>query len=256
MSQRIQNWTKGIIVLVAILSLFSIDYSGMAGFSFSSLKAMIEGFIFPDWAFVYDGSSEDLVHLVFVTLCIAFYGTVLGALIAVPFALLAAHSLWPFLPIIPIVTRFILNLLRSIPAIIYAILFVTIVGPGPFAGALALAVQLIGMLGKLMSEAIDTVDPLPVQALTASGASHLQTLQYAILPQVIPLWTSYIFNHMEINVRSATVLGLVGAGGIGAPVIFALQARNWSRVGIILLAVIIIVLTIDALSTQIRKRLI
>ncbi|MGX7107789.1 PhnE/PtxC family ABC transporter permease [Hutsoniella sourekii] len=121
--------------------------------------------------------------------------------------------------------------------------------------ALALGVQLIGMLGKLISEELDRADEAPVEAMTAAGASGVQAFQYARLPQVLPLAASHILNHFEINVRSATTLGLVGAGGIGAPIIFALQQRNWSRVSIILLAIIVVVLIIDLLSTQVRKRL-
>ena len=151
--------------------------------------------------------------------------------------------------------RLILNILRSVPALIYAILFVRIVGPGAFAGALALGIQLIGMLGKLVSEELDRSDEVPVEAMRASGASSFQSFQYARLPQVIAMSTSHVVNHFEINVRSATTLGLVGAGGIGAPVIFALQQRNWGRVSIILLAIILVVICIDLLSTYIRQLL-
>ena len=111
------------------------------------------------------------------------------------------------------------------------------------------------MLGKLVSEELDRSDELPVEALRASGATAFQSFQYARLPQVLSMAASHVINHFEINVRSATTLGLVGAGGIGAPVIFALQQRNWGRVSIIMIAIILVVICIDLLSTYIRQRL-
>ena len=145
--------------------------------------------------------------------------------------------------------------MRAIPTIIYAILFVRVVGPGPFAGGLAIGTQLVGMLGKLISNAMDNVDNTPIEALNSVGASKFQTFQYAHLPQITSISVSHILNHFEISVRSATILGLVGAGGIGAPIIFALQSRDWGKVSIILIAIIIVVLIIDALGTFIRKKL-
>jgi len=139
---------------------------------------------------------------------------------------------------------------------IVAILFIKAVGPGSFAGVLALGIHSIGMLAKLFSETIESIDTGPSEALTAAGASRLQILWFAVLPQVIPQFLSYSLYRFEINIRSATTLGLVGAGGIGTPLIFALNMRNWNRVGVILLGIIILVILTDLISGWIRKRIV
>lgn len=244
-----------VLVLTLIYAFVTLDYSNLSNLQLNNILHIFSGLLQPDLSYVYDGTSEDLVHLMLQTVVIAFYGTVIGSVFSLPFILLSTKSIWGRFQFIPAITRTLLNLLRAIPALIYAILFVRVVGPGPFAGALALGLQLIGMLGKLVGEELDRVDETPVEAMIAAGSSNMQSFQYARLPQVIPIAASHILNHFEINVRSATTLGLVGAGGIGAPIIFALQQRNWARVSVILLAIIVVVVIIDLLSSAIRSRL-
>jgi phosphonate transport system permease protein len=137
-----------------------------------------------------------------------------------------------------------------------AILFIKAVGPGPFSGVLALGVHSIGMLGKLFSEAIENMDLKPAESLTACGANEIQKVWFAIIPQVLPEFASFSLYRFEINVRAASILGIVGAGGIGTPLIFALEARAWSRVGVILLGIIIMVTLIDIVSGYIRRKLV
>ena len=137
----------------------------------------------------------------------------------------------------------------------YAIIFVKMVGPGPFAGVMAIGVHQIGMLGKLFTEEMEALDETPVEAMHAVGAGFWQPFFYAREPQLMPIYASLSLNHFEIAVRSAATLGLVGAGGIGAPLIFAIQARNWDRVSIILIGVIVTVFLLDVLTGYIRKKL-
>lgn len=247
-----------LITLIGLIlySIFKMVYSNLANLRLQDIVNIFMGLFNPDWSYVWDGTSESLIPLLLETIAIAFYGTVVGTILSIPFTLLASNVVWSEqLQWIPSLGRGFLNLLRSIPALIYAILFVRIVGPGAFAGALALGVQLVGMLGKLISEELDNSDNVPVEAMIAAGASQVQAFQYARIPQVVPIAVSHVLNHFEINVRSATTLGLVGAGGIGAPIVFALQQRNWGRVSIILLGIIVVVVLIDALSTFLRKKL-
>lgn len=244
-----------LMVILAIWSFWIIEPLDLSIISASYIRQIIQGLAQPDWSYLNMGTSEDLISLMIDTVAIAFYGTVLGSLLSIPFILLSSYSLWGSWYIVPQIGRGILNVLRSIPTLIYAILFVRIVGPGEFAGGLAIGTQLVGMLGKLISEALDNIDETPVEAMESVGANGFQVFQYARLPQVLPIAMSHILNHFEISVRSATILGLVGAGGIGAPIIFALQARNWPRVSIILLSIIVVVLVIDRLSTFIRRQL-
>ena len=138
---------------------------------------------------------------------------------------------------------------------VYAIIFIKVVGPGAFAGVLAIGVHQIGMLGKLFTEEMERMDETPVEACHAVGANGVQTMFYARLPQLMPIYASLVLNHFEIAVRSASTLGLVGAGGIGATLIFAIQACRWSRVGIILLTVIATVFLLDMLTGWVRKKL-
>lgn len=250
--KQLITWT---LALLIIASFCLIDYSSLSSLTGEYVTSIIQGLFKPDWSFVYDGSGEDLVGLMLVTVAIAFYGTICGTILAIPFIFLASDLVWGKYNWVAKIGRGILNILRSVPNIIYAIIFVRIVGPGPFAGALAIAVQNVGMLGKLISEEIDNVDLGPIEAIDSSGGTKLQAFWYAVIPQVMPIAVTHILNHFEIAVRSATILGLVGAGGIGAPVIFALQSRNWSRVSIILLGIILVVLVIDWLSAKIRQAL-
>ncbi|MBG9984345.1 phosphonate ABC transporter, permease protein PhnE [Aerococcaceae bacterium DSM 111022] len=254
--QKNHKWLMIVILLITIASFIYIDYSSLAYLSGEYIVSILQGLFQPDWTYVYTpGSGEDLLSLMLDTVAIAFFGTIIGVVLSIPFILLGAYSLWGKFKIVPRITRGFLNVLRAIPTLIYAILFVRIVGPGEFAGALAIGVQMVGMLGKLIGEAMDNIDDTPVEAMESVGASSFQVFQYGRLAQVMPVAASHTINHFEIAVRSATILGLVGAGGIGAPIIFALQARNWGRVSIILLAIIIVVVLIDQLSTFIRKKL-
>ena len=257
MTKKIRNnILKVFIVIIVVLSFYIIDFKNRTPITGKYISQILNGLTSPDWDFVYQqGSKEDLLSLMWETIMVALYGTGLGAILSIPFILISSFSIWGNLKIVPRVGRFILNIMRAVPTMIYAILFVRIVGPGAFAGGLAIGTQLVGMLGKLISDAMDNVDTTPIEALNSAGASKLQTFQYAHLPQITAISASHILNHFEISVRSATTLGLVGAGGIGAPIIFALQSRDWGRVSIILLAIIIVVLVIDVLGTFIRKKL-
>jgi phosphonate transport system permease protein len=199
--------------------------------------------------------GEDLLRGLIDTAAIALLGTVISAFLCIPFAFWAASAKGKA----RYATgsgKFVLSLIRTFPEVVMAIIFIKAVGPGSFAGALALGVHSIGMLGKLYSEAIENMDRGPSEALVACGANKLQTLWFAVLPQVLPDFFSFALYRFEINIRSAAILGVIGAGGIGTPLIFALDARNWSRVGIILLGVIVMVTIIDLISGYIRRRLV
>lgn len=242
------------IVLLILWSFMSIDYSMLSNISWDLAKGVFSGLLKPMWSFFYDGSGEDTLSLLMITLGIGFLGTFLASLIAVPAGILASSSLWKNSKLAQ-VGKAILNVLRAFPELIYAIIFVKVVGPGPFAGVLAIATHQIGMMGKLFAEEMDHIDMAPVEAMEAVGANFFQILFFARIPQVLAIFASLIINHFEIAVRSASTLGLVGAGGIGAPLIFAIQARNWGIVSIILIGVIVTVFLIDTLASLLRKKL-
>ncbi|MCS7245813.1 MAG: phosphonate ABC transporter, permease protein PhnE [candidate division WOR-3 bacterium] len=186
------------------------------------------------------------------TLLIAYFGTFIASLLSVPFGFLSAVNFSKFSRFFKI----ILNFIRTFPEILLAIIFVSVVGPGPFAGALAIGIHSIGMLGKLYTEAIENIDKGIIEAVDSVGANFWQKFFFGIIPQVFVYFVNYSIYRFELAVRSATIVGMVGAGGIGTQLILKVQNRNWEQVGIIIIIVIITVALVDFISYQIRKRLV
>ncbi len=244
-----------LLLVIIIFCASGLDYSALSTFSSSGFTSTLKQLFHPDFSYFYDGSGEDVLTLILLTIAIAFAGTVIGTILAIPFTLLASRNLWSQKSPIPRIGKLILDILRSFPELIYAIIFVKVVGPGAFAGVLAIGVHQIGMLGKLFAEEMEKMNEDAVEACRSVGANSVQTMFFARIPQLMPIYASLILNHFEIGVRSASTLGLVGAGGIGAPLIFAIQARNWDKVSIILLSVIVTVYGLDILTGYIRKKL-
>lgn len=201
-----------------------------------------------DW-----GYRGDLLVKLLETIQMAVLGTLLASLLALPFGFLAARNMGKRLS--P-VGKVLMDIIRVFPEVILAIVFIRGVGPGPLAGILAMGIHSIGMLGKLYSESVEAIDRGPAEALVSTGANRVQQVWYAVIPQVLPEFASYAIYRFEINSRAAAVLGVVGAGGIGAPLIFAIQGRAWGRVGIILMGIIVVVSVIDVLSSWLRKKLV
>ena len=251
----VRKWLPPLLVLAFLIwCAADIDWSTLQYFSWGSFRGTLQNLLKPEWEAFYTGSSEDIFSLMIMTLAIGFFGTAVGAVFAIPFTLLSARNLWKN-PVVPRIGKFLLNVLRAFPELVYAIIFIKVVGPGPFAGVLAIGVHQIGMMGKLFTEEMERMDPTAVEACHAVGANGVQTMFYARIPQLMPLCASIVLNHFEISVRSASTLGMVGAGGIGATLIFAIQACRWSRVSIILLSIIVTVFIVDIVSGQIRKML-
>lgn len=184
----------------------------------------------------------------------AIVGTTIGKLVAVPFCLLAARNI-AINRFISSIVRFFLNIVRTIPDLMLAALFVAIVGIGSFAGVLTLAVFSFGMISKLFYEAVETIDPGPLEALQAAGANKIQMIVFAVLPQIFNNFISYFLYTLEINVLSSTVLGYLGAGGIGVYLQRSLNSFNYSQTAIIILAILAVVLIINGLSNYLREKL-
>ncbi|KRM94234.1 hypothetical protein FC56_GL001186 [Lentilactobacillus senioris DSM 24302 = JCM 17472] len=245
-----------IILVIYGWALKGLKLSGIQDSAGPVSKSILHGIFHPDWAYVYNGSGEDLVSLIGQTLAIAFLGTIISAVISVPFAFWAARSKTEKWYLRSGSGKLVLTLIRTFPEIVLAIMFIKAVGPGSYAGVLAVSVHSVGMLGKLFSEAIENMDGGAEEAIVSVGGNASQVFMLATLPTIMPEFISYTLYRFEIAVRSATILGMVGAGGIGTPMLFAIQTRNWPRVGIILLGIIIMVLAIDSLSGRLRKKLV
>lgn len=201
---------------------------------------------FTDWKFYF---SE-----LMVTLHIAIWGTVLAIICAVPLSLLAASNIAPIWVYQPV--RRLLDALRSINEMVFAMLFVVAVGLGPFAGALALWLHTTGTLAKLFSEAVEAIDPQPVDGIRATGANALEEILYGVIPQVMPLWVSYSLYRFEANVRSASVVGMVGAGGIGVVLWEVIRGFRFDQTCAVMIMIVLLVSLVDIISARIRAALI
>lgn len=189
-----------------------------------------------------------------VTLHIALWGTVLAIVAAVPMGLLSAANVapaWVYQPV-----RRLMDACRATNEMVFAMLFIVAVGLGPFAGVLALFVHTTGTLSKLFSEAVEAIDPRPVEGIRATGAHKLAEIAYGVIPQVMPLWLSYSLYRFESNVRSASVVGMVGAGGIGVILFEVIRSFEYAQTCAVLLMLIVTVSLIDMVSSWLRQRFI
>jgi phosphonate transport system permease protein len=197
----------------------------------------------------------ELANPILATIQMAFLGTLLSMVLSFPFALLAARNTSPHIVVYQF-SRLVLNVIRAIPSLVWAIIFVAAMGFGPFAGVIALGVGQVGVLGKLYSEAIEAINPRQVEAVRATGAGVLQVFSFAVLPQALPLMISYTLLDFESNIRSATILGIVGAGGIGFELQAAFSQFRFHQVLTILIEIVVLVTIVDQLSAFVRRRLI
>ncbi len=188
------------------------------------------------------------------TLAMSIAGTILAVILSLPLALLAAPNTTP-LPMLGHAARLLLSFLRSVPELILGILFVAAVGFGALPGVLALALHSVGMVGKFYAEAIEHVDPRPLEAARAAGATRVQVITHAVLPQVLPQLADITIYRWEYHFRASTVLGIVGAGGIGFELIAALRLITYDQVSAILLAILVCVVAVDSLGAALRRRL-
>ena len=186
-----------------------------------------------------------------VTLQIAIWGTALAVITAIPMGLLASSNIVPWWVYQPI--RRVLDAFRAINEMVFAMLFVVAVGLGPFAGVLALWIHTSGILAKLFSEAVEAIDPQPVEGIRSTGASSLHEVVYGVIPQVMPLWISFTLYRFESNVRSATVVGMVGAGGIGVILWEIIRGFQYAETAAVMIIIVVTVSFIDLASARIRK---
>jgi len=186
-----------------------------------------------------------------VTFHIAVWGTVLAVVCAVPCGLMSSENIVPVWVYQPM--RRLMDACRAINEMVFAMLFIVAVGLGPFAGVLALWVHTTGTLAKLFAEAVEAIDPRPVEGVRATGANALEEIVYGVIPQVLPLWISYSLYRFEANVRSASVVGMVGAGGIGVVLYEVIRSFHYAETAALLLIIIAFVSVMDIVSARIRR---
>ncbi|KQY98133.1 phosphonate ABC transporter permease [Pseudolabrys sp. Root1462] len=233
-------WSWGPSEMFRATSLVT-DWRNMAEFGKAFLNPN-----FHDW----DHYLADMV----VTIQIAVWGTALAVLFGIPLSILCSSNVAPQWIVQPV--RRLMDACRAINEIVFALLFVVAVGLGPFAGVMALFVHNLGVFAKLFSEAVEAVDPRPVEGIRVTGALKVQEVVFGVIPQVTPLWSSLTLYRLETNVRSATTLGIVGAGGIGQTLYESIRSFQYGQTAAQIIIVVLTVMLLDLVSARIRKALV
>ncbi|HDR4906451.1 TPA: phosphonate ABC transporter, permease protein PhnE [Bacillus cereus] len=240
--------------ILVILLLWGSSIQVDASFSnlvvgFPNMMDLLKEMVPPDWSYF-----QVITTAMLDTIRMAIIGTTLGAILAIPLALFAASNVFTstflYSP-----ARLILNFIRTIPDLLLAAIFVAIFGIGPLPGILALTFFSIGLVAKLLYESIESIDPGPLEAMTAVGANKVQWIVYGVIPQVKAHFVSYVLYTFEVNVRAAAVLGLVGAGGIGLYYDRTLGFLQYQQTASIIIYTLVVVLVIDYVSTLLREKL-
>jgi len=247
---------RAIVGAMAAALVFSFWWTG-----FFDLDRLIQGASKLGWLFqfmfppAHNGWLGEFALGLAETLAMAFFGTLLAFVVAVPIGFLGAKNVIPNW-LFHFSLRRALDGIRGVDTLIWALIFVNVVGLGPFAGILAIAVADIGVLSKLFAEAIENVDRRPIEGVRATGANRVQGMRFGILPQVMPVILSNTLYFFESNTRSATILGVVGAGGIGQQLSDRIRVNNWDEVMFIVLMILVTVYAIDIVSRNLRLRII
>lgn len=236
-----------LVLLLASARAIDADIPALLGNS-DQMWEVFKKFLTPDWAYI-----PKILPALIETIQMAIAGTALGVAFAVPAAFLATTEMTG-LRWLTVVSRGILNIIRTIPDLMLAAIFLAIFGIGPFTGMLAIAVFTFGMVSKLVYESIDTIDRAPIEAFHAVGATRGQVAVHAVFPQIRPNTISYSLYALEINVRASTVLGYIGAGGIGVALQASMSLMRYDRVSVIVIVIFVVVLAIDVVSAWARRR--
>ena len=250
---RVIRWLIGAAILIPVLwSAFGLEITweqvrSAPADMWAILRAMIPPELSPE-------ALERALPKMMESLWIAWIGTLIGAFFSFFLAFAAATNVTPGW--LAWTIRQILNAIRAVPELMVAMVLIPVTGLGALTGALAIGIHSIGTLGKLSSEVIEGIDPGPVEAVAAVGGTQVQRMRFGMVPQVMPNIVAYWLYRFEINIRASAVLGIIGAGGIGAELVAQLRFRDFSRAGTVLLLTVVVVLAIDTVSARARRRII
>ncbi|GAB4239476.1 MAG: phosphonate ABC transporter, permease protein PhnE [Methyloligellaceae bacterium] len=253
-SRRVRGVMYGVILLLVAFSVETTivndtDWERMG--SFGNVMEQVGQFMGIKWDLI-----PGLVEPAIETIMVATLGTLLGVVLCVPATWFGALNITPFTPVTYPLARLMMTLSRSIHEIVWALFFVAAVGLGALAGVLAIAMRSIGFIAKISAEAIEDLDPKPVEAIRAVGGSEFQVFIYAILPQVLPVIISVVIFEWEINIRRSSILGLVGAGGLGLVFFRQLNTFNYHGVTTVIFAILVLILFGEIVSYFVRKAVI
>lgn len=242
-----------IIIFLLVWSASAINLDNMTANGVDMAKNILLGILSPDWSLL-TNFRGGVPYLLIETVAIAFLGTMIGAILAIPLAFLSASNIVP--KPVAFIVRLLLICVRTVPAIVYGLMFIRVTGQGPFTGVLTIAFVSVGMLTKLYVDVIEELDRSVLESMTSIGCNGFEKIRYGIIPQLSALFLSIVIYRFDMNLRDASVLGLVGAGGIGAPLIFAMNSYKWSQVGSILIGLILLILIVEFASNKIRSKIV
>jgi phosphonate transport system permease protein len=248
-------YTLILLVMAALLgwSAGAIEFKGLAAKGSEVAYGIVYGIFHPDMDLLINGTTDGVPYLLFQTVAIAVLGTLFGGILAVPFSFLGSENIVPRW--VAFFSRAFILLIRTIPSLVWALVWIRVTGPGAFCGVVTQSICSIGMISKMYINAIEDLDTRILESLDAAGCTTFQKIRYGILPQLYANFVSTIIYRFDINIKDATTLGIVGAGGIGASLIQCINSRRWSMVGAFLFGMIVLMLLIELFSTRIRKRL-
>ncbi|MBQ9685469.1 MAG: phosphonate ABC transporter, permease protein PhnE [Oscillospiraceae bacterium] len=257
-ARRPRKWwlyTLIVLILAVVISWSgsSLSYTGMTSTGTQVAKGVVNGITHPDMQLLFGTGDTDVPYLLLQTIAIAVLGTLFGAILAIPFAFLASTNILP--KPIAYLFRVVILLIRTIPSLVWALMWIRVTGPGAACGVITQSVCSIGMISKMYITAIEDLDTRILESLDAMGCTPFQKIRYGVIPQLTASFISTTIYRFDINLKDATTLGIVGAGGIGASLVQCLNSRRWAMVGSFVWGLMVLVLIIEFASTRVRKKL-
>lgn len=257
-ANRPRKWWLYLIIVLIIVALIGwsgsdIKFTGLTVTGTEVAKGVLSGVFHPDLKLMFGTGDTDVPYLLLQTMAIAVLGTLFGAILAIPFAFLASSNIMPK-PVAYLV-RILILMIRTIPSIVWALMWIRVTGPGAACGVITQSVCSIGMISKMYITAIEDLDTHILESLDAMGCNAFQKIRYGVIPQLTASFISTTIYRFDINLKDATTLGIVGAGGIGASLVQCLNSRRWAMVGSFVWGLMVLVLIIEFISTRIRRKL-
>ena len=253
-----KNLWKRIVLFIVLLAVVawgsdSVSYQGIGEQGSIVASGILHGIFHPNPELLFNLTDGGVPYLVLQTIAIAILGTIFGAILAIPVSFLASTNIVP--KWLAYIFRALILLIRTIPSMVWALVWIRVTGPGAFCGVVTQSVCSIGMISKMYITAIEDLDTGILESLDAAGCNTFQKIRVGIMPQLSASFVSTAIYRFDINLKDATTLGIVGAGGIGSPLVQSITYSRWSNVGAFLWALILLVLIIEYVSTRIRSTL-
>ena len=242
-----------VLLGLVIWSSTGVDYNGITQKGSEIAYGILHGLTHPNWSTIFNTTTEGVPYLIAQTIAIAVLGTCFGGILAIPIAFLASTNIVP--KWVARIFRVFILFIRTIPALVWALVWIRVTGPGPFCGVVTQSICSIGMISKMYITAIEDLDTGILESLDAAGCNTFEKIRVGVIPQLSASFISTIIYRFDINLKDATTLGIVGAGGIGAAMIQSINSRRWALVGSFLIVLILLVVIIEYASTKIRARL-